>query len=122
MRKAKIINETKNMILIENCMIADSFFSRLIGLMGKKTLQTDQGMCISPCKSIHTFFMRFDIDVIFVDNNYKVIKVIKGLKPWKISPYIKPAKYIIELSSRTINEESSGNNIEVDDKLNIIYK
>ena len=122
MKKAKIMNVTKDKVLVQNCMMADNFFGRLVGLMGKKILSTDEGMLISPCKSVHTFFMRFDVDIIFVDRNFEVVKIIKNVKPWKFSPYIKSARHIVEIASRVTNSELRSEKVEVGDKLNVIYK
>ncbi len=60
--------------------VAKSFFSRFKGLMGgQKNLAKDQALVITKCNSIHTFFMKFDIDAVFVDEEYKVVEIIETL-------------------------------------------
>lgn len=103
MKKVEIINVTKENIICSDGALANSFFSRLKGLIGKNELKINEGLCILPCKSVHTFFMKFSIDVIFVDKNGIVCKIAKNLKPYKISKYISKAQYVIELSSGMCN-------------------
>ena len=62
--------------------IADGFFSRFLGLMGRKKLPQGQGLFLSPCNSIHMLFMRFSIDAVYVDENFVVKKIVRDLKPW----------------------------------------
>lgn len=62
--------------------IADSFVTRLEGLMFQKKLSQGTGLLLAPCNSVHMCFMRFAVDVIYIDKEYKIIKVVKDLKPW----------------------------------------
>lgn len=62
--------------------VADSFFRRFLGLMGRRTLPAGHGLLIAPCSSIHMCFMRFAIDAIYINRDYQVLKVVKGLRPW----------------------------------------
>ena len=62
--------------------IADSFFTRLAGLMFQKKLPQGTGLLLAPCNSVHMCFMRFAIDVIYINKEYKILKVVKNLKPW----------------------------------------
>ena len=63
-------------------MVADSFFTRLAGLMFRQKLPSATGLLLVPCNSVHMCFMRFAIDVVYVDKEYTIIKVVKNLKPW----------------------------------------
>lgn len=62
--------------------IADSFFSRLAGLMFQKKLPQATGLLLAPCNSVHMCFMTFPIDVVYLDKEFKIIKVVKNLRPW----------------------------------------
>ena len=62
--------------------MADSFFTRLAGLMFQKKMPQGTGLLLAPCNSVHMCFMRFAIDVIYIDKEYKILKVVKNLKPW----------------------------------------
>lgn len=75
--------------------IADTFFKRFKGLMFK-TKAPDHGLLIKPCNSIHTFNVRFPIDVVFIDQQNKVVAIVKGLDSGKIVTPIKDALYVVE--------------------------
>ncbi len=62
--------------------VADSFWTRFCGLMGRKELREGHGLLIAPCSSVHMCFMRFSIDVVYLDKEYRIRKVVKNLKPW----------------------------------------
>ncbi|MDR3195291.1 MAG: DUF192 domain-containing protein [Endomicrobium sp.] len=76
---------------------AESFCQRFVGFMFKK--DAEYALLFKNCKSIHTFFMRFDLDIIYLDKCNKVVKVIKQLKPFKIALPIKNAVSILEIPS-----------------------
>lgn len=64
--------------------VAETFFERARGLIGHKMLADDEGMLILKCNCIHTCFMRFPIDAIFLDANDKVVKVVRNIRPWRL--------------------------------------
>ncbi len=109
----RIINKTKGTVLAQNAVVADSFLVRLIGLMGQKQLPPERAMILSPCTSIHTFFMRFDIDVLFVDKDNKVIGVCVAMKPWRVSPVYWKSKFVVELPSGMIASTSTALSDEI---------
>jgi uncharacterized membrane protein (UPF0127 family) len=63
---------------------ADSFSSRLRGWMFRVEPSPDDGLLIPHCASIHSFFMRFPMDVIFTDKDLRIVKIVSGLKPWRV--------------------------------------
>lgn len=81
----EIINKTKNTLLAKDIVIANTPFKRLKGLLGKKEFREGQAIILKPCNSLHTFFLRFAIDVIFVDKHNKVIEAISCLKPFHLT-------------------------------------
>ncbi|CAN5535284.1 DUF192 domain-containing protein [soil metagenome] len=81
---------------------ADSLLSRTKGLLGRSTLPTGEALWIKRCNSIHTFFMRFAIDAIFVDENLKVVSVYEDLRPWRITRLHFKASSVFELPSGTL--------------------
>ncbi|MBR2713944.1 MAG: DUF192 domain-containing protein [Kiritimatiellae bacterium] len=64
--------------------IAESFAERAKGLIGRRGLAPGTGMLITKCNCIHTFFMRFAIDATFLDKSGRVVKVVKGIRPWRL--------------------------------------
>ena len=63
-------------------MVADTFFLRLRGLMFHKILPPATGLLLEPCNSVHMCFMRFAIDVVYLDKEFNIIKIVKNLRPW----------------------------------------
>lgn len=78
--------------------IADSFLSRLIGLLGTKYLGKNCGIIIHRCSFIHTFGMRYGLDIIFLDKQLQELKRVEKLKPWRIA-YCAKAKTTVELNA-----------------------
>jgi len=97
----KVINTTKNTVLAENAVLADTCKSRIIGLLNRKLLSPGEGLVISRCNSIHTFFMKFSIDAVFISKKGVVVKILHNLKPWRISGVYWSAFYCVELPSGT---------------------
>lgn len=64
---------------------AEGFFARLGGLLARAPLRDAEALCLAPCNSVHTMFMRYAIDVVFLDPRGRVLKVVTGLKPWRVA-------------------------------------
>ncbi len=93
--------EIKNPLL--HVEVADSFFRRFFGLMGRKKLQPGKGLLIAPCRSIHMCFMRFKIDAIYIDRDYRVLKVVRNLYPWIGGAWCPKAWAVIEMPAGEID-------------------
>lgn len=87
--------------------IAETFWKRAIGLAGRQGLDIGQGLLIPSCGAIHTFFMRFPIDVIFLDHGNRVVKVINGLKPWRLAWGGRNAYSTLEVRSGWLSRQTS---------------
>ena len=88
--------------------MADTPWQRFMGLMGRRELGADAGLCLRPCSSIHMFFMRFPVDVAFIDGDGHVVRLYHGLRPWRISRVVRRAKAAIELPSGALARASVG--------------
>lgn len=113
----KIINVTKGVILAEEAVIAETFFTRIRGLLGRKEFRAGQALVIKPCNSIHTFFMRFPIDVLFIDKNNKVVSATPALAAFRISKVYFNAAYVVELPAGVLKTTATS----VGDLLEIKY-
>lgn len=89
-------NNERHLIATRVAM-ASTFFNRFKGLMFEKTLEEKHTLIIHPCSSIHMMFMKFPLDIIYTDVDFKVLKVVKGIKPWKIDTGVRGAIYTFEL-------------------------
>jgi len=94
MQLVNLINQT---VLADKIELANSFSKRLNGLIGRSGLNKGEALILFPCNAVHTFFMKFPIDVIFLDQEAVILEVVENLKPYRFSPIIVKAKYVIEL-------------------------
>ena len=72
-------------VLLPCVLIAERWHERMRGLLGRQGLAPGTGMLLSPCGSVHTAGMRFVIDVVYLDNGGRVVYIVKGLQPWRMS-------------------------------------
>lgn len=112
---AVLENKTKNNVISSALEIAEGYFNirRGIGLIGRKNLKTEQGLWIHHCRSIHTCFMKFPIDCVFVDKILKVKSVKENVKPWRLVFSEPSADSVIELPAGAVNRL----NITIGDQL-----
>lgn len=94
----KLINLHQN-ILISQLKEARSLKDRTVGLLGKSSLSADEALWIHHCNSIHTFFMKFSIDCVFLDKTLKVKAVHSEVSPWKLILPVWGARSVIEMNS-----------------------
>jgi uncharacterized membrane protein (UPF0127 family) len=80
----------------ERLIVADRPWSRLRGLLGRERLDAGEGMLLRPAGSVHTAFMRFPIDVVFLDRELRVLKVTEDVRPWRTAG-CRGAKAVLEL-------------------------
>jgi uncharacterized membrane protein (UPF0127 family) len=85
-------------VVCERCAIADRPHARLRGLLGRRELSPEEGLLIRPAPSIHTWFMRFAIDVVFLDADLRVLDVVPALSPWRMAAR-RGARAVLELAS-----------------------
>jgi len=93
-------------VLVPELEIASTSWSRFVGLMGRAGIAPGHGLWIEPSNSIHMFFMRFAIDVLFLDREGKVKRVLLKLKPWRLSPIVFGARTTVELPPGTLADKS----------------
>ena len=95
--------------------IAKGFFERMIGLLGKKSMSKDEVLVIENCKSVHTFFMRFPIDIVFIDRDSKVVNIFQNVKPFRLIFGRDGAYSVLESGVGYVdaNEVSIGQKIEL---------
>ena len=91
------VNRTKGKILGDRVGRAETFLRRLVGLLGRKPLSDGEGLWIAPCSSVHSFGMRYTIDVLFLDRNGKVIGAYPGFAPMRLTRIFPKAMGALEL-------------------------
>ncbi len=110
-----VVNTRNAALLSDRCKLATSIPARTMGLLNRSSLETGEGLLIRPCSSVHCFFMRFPIDVLFLDKENRVLKMYAPLKQWRASCIVRGAKQTLELPAGTIGRTGT----EVGDVLQI---
>ena len=87
-----------SVVACERCLLADTAWLRLRGLLGRRSLEPGDGLWLAPGNSIHMFFMRFAIDAVFVDRDGVVLDVVPGLRPWRMAMR-RGAKAVLEVAA-----------------------
>jgi len=85
-------------VVCERCLVADSPWPRMRGLLGRRGLESGEGLLLRPTGSVHTFFMRFPIDVVFLSRDGEVLKVARAVPPWRTAA-ARGAKAVLELGA-----------------------
>jgi uncharacterized membrane protein (UPF0127 family) len=90
-------NRTRGTVLATRVVEARTFFARLRGLLWRKGLAEGEGLLLAPCTSVHTFFMGFPIDVLFLAADGRVLRAVSSLPPWRATSIYPSAACAIEL-------------------------
>ncbi|MCB0349339.1 MAG: DUF192 domain-containing protein [Bdellovibrionales bacterium] len=107
-------NLHSDQIISDDVGIAANFTSRFFGLMGKRTMELKKCLWITRCNSVHTCFMNFAIDVVFLDQDMKVVAIKEKVKPWKFTWPVIGAKSVLEFY-----EQNIGTKMKLGDQLHV---
>jgi uncharacterized membrane protein (UPF0127 family) len=102
-------------LICQHGFVADTFWTRFKGLLGRGSLAEEEGLLIRPCHSVHTAWMKFAIDVVFLTHDGRVVAFHEELAPFRVSRVYAEAKMVLELPAGRIRKTG----IEVGDQLNI---
>jgi uncharacterized membrane protein (UPF0127 family) len=111
------LNRTRCSYLATDLRVAETHWSRFRGLMCTRSsnFPAGQGLWIVPSRGIHTFAMRFPIDVIYLDSDKVVVHLEENLKPWRVAPFRIHAASVLELPNRTLGPTGTvvGDEVEI---------
>ncbi len=93
----QITDLDRRITIADACRPARTFWTRLRGLLGTRSLGPGQGLLLEPCNSIHMFFMSYPIDALYLDAENRVLRVVPALAPWRVGPTIHRARRVLEL-------------------------
>ena len=110
-REATLLT-SNDVVICERCLVADGPLVRMRGLLGRRDLRPEEGILLQPASSVHTWFMRFPIDVVFLDRDMSVVRVVPRLGPWRLASRRRAAA-VLELAAG----ESERRGIEVGHRL-----
>ena len=113
MKRFRVVNRTRGSVLGDAIDRADTGKTRRQGLLKRSGLAKGEGLWIVPCEGIHMFFMKFALDIVFLDKNKHVVKTVTRLKPWRMSLSLR-AHSVLELPVGAIEESGTrrGDQIE----------
>jgi uncharacterized membrane protein (UPF0127 family) len=103
----RITNATRGTELARDARTARSLLSRAVGLLGRASLPPGEALVLERTGSVHTAFMRFAIDVLYVDRAGSVVKAVAALRPFRVSGVLKTGCTVIELPSGTIGRTAT---------------
>jgi len=97
-------NATRGVVLAERVAVASSILARLRGLMGTAPLPAQHGMLLRPCRQVHSFFMRYSLDLVFLDGAGRVVRTVEDFRPSRISPFVVAAAAVLELPAGALTD------------------
>jgi len=97
MREVKVIRKSDHRLVASQCMVAEGPWERMKGLLGHSHLASGQGMWIEPCNNVHTFFMKFAIDVVYLNWEGQILRIIKKMEPWRTHLPVWSGRVALEL-------------------------
>ena len=92
-------------IIANNVKKASNFFQRFLGLMFSKDMYNFDGLLLCPCKSIHTCFMFYPIDVVFLSSDMKIVGILRNLRPWRVTKIYFKAVQVLELKGGILPDD-----------------
>jgi uncharacterized membrane protein (UPF0127 family) len=108
-----MVNASTGQTLATRAAVAETIFTRFLGLQGKRRLPAGSGLILLPSNGIHMFFMNLRIDAVFVAEGGRVLRVARGLRPWTIGPIVPGALYCAELPEGAAADTQLGHVIEL---------
>lgn len=97
MRAVRIINITKKIVIAEQAWVADTFYLRARGLIGRPPLRHGEAMIIEPCSAVHSLGLFYPIDVAFVNGDGEICRMLRPLRPNSLGPFVRGSRFVIEL-------------------------
>ncbi len=88
----RLVSRASGKTVVARLQIADGFWSRLVGLQFRRALPPDAALLLVPCHSVHTCFVRFPLDVAFLDRHGAVLAIRRNLRPWRLFPCMRNSK------------------------------
>ena len=109
----RVLNRHRGTVLADRAQRADNAWQRFVGLMFSAALPQGQALVLEPCASIHMFFMRYPIDVVFLSaqheqtGTYEVVGLVSDIKPWRMTRFFRGARTAVELPSGVIQRSAT---------------
>jgi hypothetical protein len=110
-----ICNLTRNTLIADKAITANTMFKRMAGLLGRDRFNSGEALVITPCRSIHMLFMKFPLDIIFIDRANTVVGLCPNIRPFQFSPFFPRSHSAIETPAGTIaaSQTQMGDSIQI---------
>jgi uncharacterized protein len=112
----KVYHPATGLCLSERVVLANTFFTRLQGLMFRRRLPPNEALWLRPCNGVHTFWMFFAIDVVFLDRELKIVRLVENLRPFRFTRPHLSARSVLEMPAHRIAETG----LKVGDRLEFV--
>lgn len=112
----KVYARATGQLLAERVVLANTFFTRLRGLIGRRRLDPAEALWLRPCNGVHTWWMHYAIDVIFLDRELRIVKLVENMRPFRLTAPHRAARSVLEMSAHTISQVQ----LKVGDQLEIV--
>lgn len=106
-RSIQVFNRTRKVMVVTRGEVADNVWLRFRGLMGKRSLPDGYGLYFPGESAIHSFFMRLEIDVIYLDRAGQVVHVTNAMPKWRVGPLVRGARDVLELPIGTLERTAT---------------
>lgn len=112
----KVYARATGQLLADRVVLANTFFTRLRGLIGRRRLAPADALWLRPCNGVHTWWMHYAIDVIFLDRELRIVKLVENMRPFRLTAPHRAARSVLEMSVHTISQVQ----LKVGDQLEIV--
>ncbi|MGE0885038.1 MAG: DUF192 domain-containing protein [Blastocatellales bacterium] len=103
-------------LLAEKVVLANTFFTRLRGLIGRRRLAPAEALWLRPCNGVHTWWMHYAIDVIFLDRELRIVKLVENMRPFRLTAPHRAARSVLEMPANSISRAQ----LKVGDQLEMV--
>lgn len=114
-RWVRVLNLSKGTVVVEKALVAETFLGRARGLLFRPQISGSIGLLLVPCNSVHTFGMKYPIDVIHADSTGKILKLLTALAPNRIGPFVRRASWVLEIPAHwlEVSDTSEGDCLKI---------
>lgn len=112
----KFYHRMTGRLLAERVVLANTFLTRLRGLIARSRLAPTEALWLRPCNGVHTWWMHYAIDVIFLDRELRIVKLVENMRPFRLTTPHREARSVLEMSAHTISRAQ----IKVGDQLEVV--
>ena len=104
-QKVQLLGQETGRVIVARLEVASSLWTQTVGLMGRREFAADSGLWIPHCNGIHTAFVRFPIDVMFLDGQMRAVRLVPALSPWRVVGPVRGAKSVVELPAGSLRQK-----------------